>query len=136
MGQFMKGQSYSELKAPNLIKGFEMEQFGDPEFFRGEPAAKDFENAERGLLRMREILTSGKYDLVILDEINTTLHFQLLNVEKVLSLMDLKPDGVELILTGRYAPQEIMDRADLVTEMKEIKHYYNQGVPARTGIEN
>jgi cob(I)alamin adenosyltransferase len=85
---------------------------------------------------MEEVLVSGKYDLVILDEINTTLYFKLLKVEDVLLLMDRKPEGVELILTGRYAPEEIMNRADLVTEMKEIKHYYTQGVPARVGIEN
>ena len=136
MGQFMKGQNYSELKAPSLLDGLEIEQFGDPEFYLGEPNPKDFENAERGLKRMAEVLVSGKYDLVILDEINTTLYFKLLKVEDVLLLMDQKPEGVELILTGRYAPEEIMNRADLVTEMKEIKHYYTQGVPARVGIEN
>ncbi|NCA78449.1 MAG: cob(I)yrinic acid a,c-diamide adenosyltransferase, partial [Alphaproteobacteria bacterium] len=73
MGQFMKGQNYSELKAPSLLDGLEIEQFGDPEFYLGEPNPKDFENAERGLKRMEEVLVSGKYDLVILDEINTTL---------------------------------------------------------------
>jgi cob(I)alamin adenosyltransferase len=74
--------------------------------------------------------------MVILDEINTTLFFKLLEVEDVLDVLALKPENMELILTGRYAPQEIIDAADLVTEMKEIKHYFTKGVMARTGIES
>jgi cob(I)alamin adenosyltransferase len=136
MGQFMKGQSYSELKASELLPAFVMEQFGDPEFLKGEPTPKDYENAKKGLDRIREVIKSGEYDMVILDEINTTLFFKLLNVEDVLEVLKLKPEKMELILTGRYAPEEIIDAADLVTEMKEIKHYFTKGVMARTGIES
>jgi cob(I)alamin adenosyltransferase len=102
----------------------------------GKPSEKDFAQAKQGLARMKEALVSGSYDMVVFDEINTTLYFGLIEVEEVLALLDLKPEGTEVILTGRYAPKEIMDRADLVTEMKEIKHYYNAGVEARVGIEN
>jgi cob(I)alamin adenosyltransferase len=84
---------------------------------------------------MKEVLSSGEYDLVVFDEINTALFFNLLTVEEVLAVLDLKPEKTEVVLTGRYAPQEIIDRADLCTEMKEIKHYYNAGVDARVGIE-
>lgn len=136
MGQFMKGQSYSELKAAEYLPGFVMEQFGDPEFFKGQPMPKDYENAKRGLNRIREVIASGEYDMVILDEINTTLFFKLLEVKDVLEVLSLKPENMELILTGRYAPEEIIEAADLVTEMKEIKHYYTKGVMARTGIES
>lgn len=136
MGQFMKGQSYSELKAVELLPGLEMEQFGDPEFLKGEPTPKDYENAKKGLDRIRQVIKSGDYDMVILDEINTTIFFKLLKVEEVLELISLKPENMELILTGRYAPEEIIDVADLVTEMKEIKHYFTKGVMARTGIES
>jgi len=135
-GQFMKGQNYSELKAPEYFKNFKMEQFGEPTFIKGKPSEKDIEDAQMGLARMKEVLASGEYDIVVFDEINTSLFFHLIEVEQVLAVLDLKPKKTEVILTGRYAPQEIMDRADLVTEMKEIKHYYNAGVGARVGIEN
>lgn len=136
MGQFMKGQSYSELKAAELLPGLVMEQFGDPEFFKGEPMPKDYENAKKGLDRIREVIVGGEYDMVILDEINTTLFFKLLDVKDVLEVVALKPENMELILTGRYAPDEIIEVGDLVTEMKEIKHYFTKGVMARTGIES
>jgi len=135
-GQFMKGQDYSELKAPSLLPGLEMEQFGGCCFVCGKPSEKDISDARRGLERMREVLASGKYDVVVFDEINTSMFFNLVSVEEVLQVLDLKPEGTEVILTGRYAPDAIVDRADLVTEMKEIKHYYNKGVDARVGIEN
>lgn len=136
MGQFMKGQNYSELKAPEFLPSFTLEQFGDAAFLTGEPSEEDYQRAKKGLERIKEVLLSGDYDMVIMDEINTSLFFKLLNVEDVLKVMDLKPNHVELILTGRYAPDEIIEKANLVTEMKEIKHYYNEGVPSRVGIEN
>lgn len=134
-GQFMKGQDYSEKKAVQLLPGLTMEQFGGPCFLNGAPTEKDISDAKAGLERMREVLSSGEYDLVVFDEINTTCFFKLVAVNEVLEVLDLKPEKTEVVLTGRYAPQEIMDRADLVTEMKEIKHYYNAGVDARVGIE-
>lgn len=135
-GQFMKGQNYSELKAPAFLPGLTLEQFGDPEFVTGKPTEKDYENARLGLRRMEEVLVSGTYDMVVFDEINTTLFFGLVDAAEVLAVLDKKPASVEVILTGRYAPQEIQDRADLVTEMREIKHYFNAGVAARVGVEN
>lgn len=136
MGQFMKGQNYSELKAPEYLPGLHIEQFGDPNFCKGEPSQSDYENAAKGLERLKEVLPGGEYDLVIMDEINTAMFFKILKVDAVLELLELKPEKVEVIMTGRYAPEEIIERADLVTEMKEIKHYYNKGVKARKGIED
>lgn len=135
-GQFMKGQDYSELKAVELLPSFTIEQFGGVNFVNGKPSEKDIEDAHKGLERMREVLTSGEYDFVVFDEINTALFFKLVTVEEVLEILDQKPEKTEVILTGRYAPQEIIDRADLVTEMKEVKHYYNAGVDSRVGVEN
>lgn len=135
-GQFMKGQDYSELRASSFLPGLTMEQFGDLHFVMGEPSEEDCIHAQKGLAKMKEVLTSGEYDVVVFDEINTTLHYKMVSVEEVLAILDLKPEKTEVILTGRYAPQEIIDRADLVTEMKEIKHYYKAGVPSRVGIEN
>lgn len=136
IGQFMKGQDYSELKAVTLLPGLKMELFGGVEFLNGEPTAKDIADAEKGLLRMKEVVESGEYDVIVFDEINTSLFFKLLNIEEVIEVINLKDEHVEIILTGRYAPEEIIARADLVTEMKEIKHYYNDGVKSRVGIEN
>lgn len=136
IGQFMKGQDYSEKKAVDLLPGLTIEQFGGVCFVNGTPTEKDISDAKKGLERMREVLSSGRYDVVVFDEVNTALFFHLISVEEVMNVLDQKPDATEVILTGRYAPQEIMDRADLVTEMKEIKHYYNAGVDARVGIEN
>ena len=136
IGQFMKGQDYSELKAPSFFDNLTMEQFGTPYFVNGKPSDEDIERAKRGLAKMKEVLASGEYDMVIFDEINTTLFFHILEVADVLDVLKEKPEKTEVILTGRYAPQELIDLADLVTEMKEIKHYFNAGVPARVGIEN
>jgi cob(I)alamin adenosyltransferase len=83
----------------------------------------------------RAILAGGQYDLVILDEINVALWFGLLPLDDVMSLLDARPEQVELVLTGRYAPLALIARADLVTEMREVKHYYRQGISARQGIE-
>lgn len=135
-GQFMKGQDYSELKACEYLPNLTMKQFGTPNFVNGKPSEEDISQAKKGLGIMKEALLSGNYDLVIFDEINTTLFFKILPVEDVLELLDQKPENTEVVLTGRYAPEEIIERADLVTEMKEVKHYFNQGVMAREGIEN
>ncbi len=134
-GQFMKGKSYSELKAVNYFENLQMEQFGNECFVGKEPQERDFEDAQKGLKRMREILASGEYDMVVFDEVNTALFFGLLKLEEVIEVLNLKPENTEVILTGRYASEELMARADLVTEMREIKHYYNSGVDAREGVE-
>jgi cob(I)alamin adenosyltransferase len=87
------------------------------------------------MLYARRAIASREFDIVVLDEINVAVDLGLLKKEEVLRLLDERPSDVELILTGRHAAQEIMERADLVTEMKEIKHYYRKGVESRTGIE-
>ncbi|PJB77327.1 MAG: cob(I)yrinic acid a,c-diamide adenosyltransferase, partial [Acidobacteria bacterium CG_4_9_14_3_um_filter_49_7] len=88
-----------------------------------------------GLQTCRKAIQSGKYDICILDEVNIAIHMGLLDVESVVELVKSRPTDVEMVLTGRYAPQEILDLADLITEMKEIRHPYQKGIPAREGIE-
>ena len=134
----MKGQDCGELRsAPRLAPYVTIEQFGQPNLRRlGQPAAEDIALAERGLDRIRQVLASGEYQIVVLDEICVALHFKLARVEDVLGIIGHRPPGVELGLTGRRAPQEILDAADLVTEMREVKHPYHRGVPARRGIES
>ncbi|HHS98317.1 MAG TPA: cob(I)yrinic acid a,c-diamide adenosyltransferase [Chloroflexi bacterium] len=136
IGQFMKGQHYGELDALRDHPYITIEQYGDVRCIRREEVTPEHvDQAHRGLERAREAMRSGQYDIVVLDEVNVSIWFGLLTVEEVLAFIDQKPPDVELILTGRRAPQEIIDRADLVTEMREIKHYYQQGVMARKGIE-
>jgi len=138
IGQFMKGQLYAELAAAKQTGGhIVIEQYGLDTFVhvQNPPEEQHVKMAQEGLAKLKAALTGGEYDLVIADEINTAHYFCLVSVADMKELMRLKPDGVELVFTGRYCPEEIVAAADLVTEMKEVKHYFNCGVPARDGIE-
>ena len=136
IGQFMKGRDYSELQAPEYFKNLRMVQYGAPYFIRGKPSEDDISMARSGLAQINDAMISGAYDLVVFDEINTAVHFNVLTEAEVVDVLDNKPEHVEVVLTGRYAPDRFMELADLVTEMKEIKHYYSAEVSARKGIEN
>lgn len=135
--QFMKGWPfYGELESVKHLPGVTLRQFGRPDFVSKEnPDPEDVRQARDALEHAREVVVSGEYDLVILDEVNVALEFGLINLADVLSLLDQRPPRVELVLTGRWAPRELISRADLVTEMLAIKHPYNDGVQARKGIE-
>ncbi|MFA5537471.1 MAG: cob(I)yrinic acid a,c-diamide adenosyltransferase [Bacillota bacterium] len=135
IGQFVKGMDYSELKAPDYLPGLELKQFGSDSFIYQKPSEEDRLLAQQGLRHCREIMVKGEHDLVILDELNIALYYQLFPLEAVLDLIKSKAKHQELIITGRKAPQALIDLADLVTEMKEVKHYYQKGLPARKGIE-
>lgn len=136
IGQFMKGQPYGELEALRDHPLITIEQYGDVRCIHQEEVTPEHvSQAQRGLERAREVMLSGNFDLVVLDEVNVAIWFGLLTVEEVLALLDRRPKHVEVILTGRRAPQELIERADLVTEMQAVKHYYQQGVVARKGIE-
>lgn len=157
--QFMKAKVYSEHKIlPGISPNLTLETLGKPFFVvkegsmpeeelakwrdkvvsfpPGQPPREYVELMERGIKMAKEALTSGEYQLVVLDEINVALHFGLISWDQVKDLIDSKRDDVELVLTGRGATPELIEKADLVTEMKEIKHYYTKGVEARIGIEN
>ncbi len=136
IGQFMKGKDYGELRALPRLETVTVEQYGDPGWVRsGKVKESQREAARHGLEKAREALHSGVYDIVILDELNMISWFELVELESVLRLIDERPATVELILTGRRADPAIIERADLVTEMREVKHYYTQNVQARKGIE-
>ncbi len=137
MIQFMKGRKYGEvLAAERHLPGLTVEQFGLDSFVkRDNPAPADIELAQEGLERAQEIVASNAYDMVILDEINVALDFKLISLDEVLKLIENKPMGLTLILTGRCAPPEIVEMADMVSEVKEIKHHYASGIKDRAGIE-
>jgi cob(I)alamin adenosyltransferase len=135
IGQFMKGRDYSELAAVAHFEKLTMVQFGDPHFVHGKPSSADIAHARSGLSQIEEALVSDRYDVGILDEVNTALSCELLSSRELLAVLARRPARVEVVLTGRGAPRAIVEAADLVTEMREIKHYYKAGVDARVGIE-
>ena len=134
--QFLKQGEYSEIKALKRLGGqVKICQYGSGEFVRGRPSEKEVASAQRGLNEVIEAMETKKYDLIILDEINVAMHFGLIPIESVIALLERRPPDLEMVLTGRWAPEEIIERADLVTEMRMIKHYFSKGIMARTGIE-
>jgi cob(I)alamin adenosyltransferase len=139
MVQFMKGQLYGELEGVKKTGGLvTIEQFGHPTFckFIETPDPQDVKRARSALSRIHELMQAHACVILIADEIITTCMFKLLTEDDVLDVIRVKPDGMELVLTGRGATERMIEAADLVTEMKEIKHYYTKGVEAREGIES
>lgn len=136
--QFMKGRKeVGEFQAQKKIKGLSVHQFGRPDFVNPlSPKKIDFELAKEGLKLAKKIV-KGKSppDLLVLDEANVAMHYGLLSAKDVLAFMESVPKNVELVLTGRNAPKEIMQAADLVTEMREVLHPFAGGVRARKGVE-
>jgi len=135
IAQFCKKRQYSELKVLRKIKGIKVEQFGRRYFIKGRPSEEDKRLAKKGLEKVKKIIQEKKYDVVIMDEINICFYFKLLKVKELIEIIKSLPKNIEIILTGRYAPKEIIKIADLVSEIKEIKHYFKKGIIARKGIE-
>jgi cob(I)alamin adenosyltransferase len=134
--QFVKGMRYSEhIALDELVDYITVRQYGRNCFIKDKPEAEDVRIAQEGLVEVREIMLSGKYQVIVLDEANIATRYNLFSVQDLLDLIQIKPDDVELVITGRYADQRIIEAADLVTEMKDIKHYYRNGISARDGIE-
>jgi len=135
--QFIKGGfDYGELHIIDKLPNLKLKAFGQGKFVtQFPPDKKDVEIAKEALELAKKIVKSGEYDVVILDEINVAMSLRLIKTEEVVNMIKEKPKNVELVLTGRYAPKEIIDIADLVTEMKEIKHPFQKGIPPRRGIE-
>jgi cob(I)alamin adenosyltransferase len=138
IGQFIKGQQYGELEAVKSCLGLiTIEQYGRDTFLHvhKKPTPADFELARKGLNKAREAMLSGKYNIIVLDEIITAHYFRLFSVDDLLKVISEKPVNVELVMTGRHAPRKLIEVADLVTSMNAIKHYHKKGVVARDGIE-
>lgn len=135
--QFMKGQPYGELETvKRLSPDFSIVQLGRDGFVdRAAPEPRDYDLAKAGLQQAKLAIASGEYDLVILDEANCAVDFGLLSVDDLVATIEGKPERLELVITGRSAKPEILAKADLITEMKEVRHYFTQGQDARMGIE-
>jgi cob(I)alamin adenosyltransferase len=136
IAQFMKLGSYGEIATlKRLTDRITVEQFGTGRFIRGNPTPEDISAARRGIERVKEIFAGAGHQLVILDEANVAASCGLFSPVDLLDVVQARPEGVEVVLTGRQAAPELIARADLVTEMKAVKHYYASGVQARQGIE-
>ncbi len=136
IAQFIKGRPYCEDRALNKHSGrITVKRYGRGCFIRGKPRTADIAAARRGLKECEAVILKGAYGLVILDEAAIAARLGLFPASELVRIADLKPPHVELVITGRSAPPELVKRADLVTEMREVKHYYRRGVKARKGIE-
>lgn len=142
IGQFVKSMKYNETKVESLFNGsnpsfglLQIEQFGQGCCLDRKPDETDRSSALNGLSICKEWLNKGEWDVVILDEVTIALRLGLLDVKDVIDLVQRKHPATEVVFTGRYAPQELMDIADLVTDMREVKHYYTRGVLSRDGID-
>ena len=135
--QFMKGRKYGEfIAAEKYLPLLTVHRFGLDSFvMRDNPAAVDIELAQRGFEFAKKTIASGKYNMIILDEINVAMDFKLIDLKQVVEMIKHKPPALDLILTGRYAANEIIRLADTVSEVQEIKHHYAAGIKDRAGIE-
>jgi cob(I)alamin adenosyltransferase len=134
--QFLKAGEYSEHKAlARFSDHLTIKAYGRNVFIKGEPQEEDRRLAQEAYQEIAEIVASGRHRLVILDEANVAVHYGLITVDQILDLIDRRAEGVELLITGRYAHSRLIERADLVTKMRGVKHYFDQGVKARVGVE-
>jgi len=137
--QIMKNYPYSELNSLKKFKGsISLVQAGNDDFVieKRNPTEKEKEIISSQLEKIILLMKNRNYDIFILDEICVAIHFGLIEIEKVIELLEIKPENVELVLTGRYCPQNLIEKADLVTRMEEVKHYYANGVFSRKGIDS
>jgi len=136
IAQFLKKGEYSEIKALKRFgKKDLVEQFGTGQFIRQRPKPRDILYAQKGFDRVKKAVLSGQFDIIILDELNLAVHYGLVTLEAVLQVICDRTRCSEIVITGRNAPKKLLAAADLVTEMKERKHYFSKGIHARAGIE-
>ncbi len=135
IGQFVKDMKYSETGISDYLEEIVIEQLGSGCYIHSKPSAEDIEKAKESLEKCSGILSSDKYDLIILDEVIIAIYLGLLDENQVIDAVLGKNSQVEVVLTGRYASQKLIDMADLVTDMQEIKHYYTKGVLSRKGFD-
>jgi cob(I)alamin adenosyltransferase len=134
--QFMKKWDYGELHSIEQIPQITIKTFGTKDFvYKGKAKEIDYQEAKKAFTEGVQGAQSGQYDIVIFDELNVAIYFELLELQQVMDFLEKKPEEVEIIITGRNAPQAIIDKADLATEMRETKHPYQKGIQARIGIE-
>lgn len=137
IAQFIKKQRCSEHRIieERLKDLITVKQYGEGLILRRKSTQSDVKAAQKGLAEIRKVMDSGQYDIVVLDEVNVAVRYHLIDLADLLDIMEKKPEAIELVITGRYAEEQVIEKADLVTEMKAIKHYREKGTKARRGIE-
>ena len=136
VAQFLKQGEYSEIKALKLFEDrIKVRQYGCGRFVRGKPTEEERKAAGRGMEEIRGYIRNGSFDMIVVEEGNVAVMCGLITEEELLDLMENKPEAMELVITGRGATEKVIQKADLVTEMREVKHYFKEGVQARKGIE-
>lgn len=134
--QFLKKGDYSEIGVlQKLSDRVDVRQYGSGDFFDDRPSEEDVKAVKKGMSEVENALKSGDYDLVVLDEANVALFYKIIDIDHFINILKERAEGIEVVLTGRYANDRLIEIADLVTEMKEVKHYFRKGVEARKGIE-
>ncbi|HDZ83770.1 MAG TPA: cob(I)yrinic acid a,c-diamide adenosyltransferase, partial [Nitrospirae bacterium] len=134
--QFLKKGDYSEISVlQKLNDRIQVRQYGTGDFFDERPSEADITAVRTGMKEVAGILESGDYDLIVLDEANVALFYKVIDIDDFIHMLEKRRDNVEVVVTGRYANGKLIEVADLVTEMKEVKHYYRNGIEARRGIE-
>lgn len=135
IAQFVKGMPYAELNILDKIPEIEVRQFGQDCFIINKPTKHDISLAKKGLTEAKAKMRSGQYGMVILDEACIAVYYHLFSSSTLIGIIESRAENTEVVVTGRYADPSLIRKADLVTEMKEIKHYYNKGMQAHKGIE-
>jgi cob(I)alamin adenosyltransferase len=135
-GQFVKYGEYSEVAVLAKLENLVLRQYGAEGFIMGKPGASDIAAAAGGVCDARDALAGGDFGLVVLDEVNVAYSLGMISLPEILALAAARGDRTELVMTGRGAPPELLKIADLVTEMREVKHYFKTGLKARKGIES
>lgn len=135
VGQFVKSMKYNETRIADIMGGITIEQLGRGCFLDHNPEEIDKRLAREGLQKCADLMASGEYDVVILDELTIAVYFGLISDDDVLHALENRCPATEVVITGRYASERLIEAADLVTEMREVKHYYSQGVLSRDGID-
>jgi cob(I)alamin adenosyltransferase len=135
-GQFVKYGEYSEIAILARLENLVLRQYGAEGFIMGKPAASDIEAALRGVRDAKDALVGGDFGLVVLDEVNVAYSVGMISLPELLDIAAARGDRTEQVMTGRGAPPELLEAADLVTEMREVKHYFKTGLKARKGIES
>jgi cob(I)alamin adenosyltransferase len=133
--QFFKGMKTAEQDLSSWCDRFTLEQYGTGEFISGLPGPDEIKIVKQGISHCREVLKSGFFDLVVMDEVLLCFFYRIITTDEMISILNSRRSTVEVVLTGRKAPVELLKISDLATEMKKIKHYFDCGVTARKGIE-
>lgn len=136
IAQFVKSMIYSEVKTVDqFLPNITVKQYGLNCFLINTPDNNDMEAARKGLEEVKQMVSSGEYDMVVLDEATIAVFYNLISSTELIDTIKGRNPRTEIVVTGRYASSDLIEIADLVTEMKEVKHYYRKGIESRVGIE-